>query len=352
MPIDWLNKLRYLLQTLAFCLVISAIQYLFRPDRSYELPLVYSLCIGTSIWALIDFGRHAFPSSAETGWPAGLAGMLLPVVAIMGGFLLGTLAADRWFGWSSFDSNHPSNLLASILITAMAGIASSYYFYSRSRQGYLETKMSEARRHASEARLRLLETQLEPHMLFNTLANLRALIDVDPARAQTMLDHLIAYLRATLGASRVGTHNLSAEFERLRDYLQLMAIRMGPRLQQRLELPPDLAGHKVPALLLQPIVENAIQHGLEPKVDGGQITVRASRQGPHLLLEVEDSGVGATGDLGHAPGFGLQQVRDRLLTTYGEHARLDWQAAPAGGVAVRLTLPLDIRPPDNHVDAR
>ena len=212
--------------------------------------------------------------------------------------------------------------------------------------------MSEARRHASEARLRLLETQLEPHMLFNTLANLRALIDVDPARAQTMLDHLIAYLRATLGASRVGTHNLSAEFERLRDYLQLMAIRMGPRLQQRLELPPDLAGHKVPALLLQPIVENAIQHGLEPKVDGGQITVRASRQGPHLLLEVEDSGVGATGDLGHAPGFGLQQVRDRLLTTYGEHARLDWQAAPAGGVAVRLTLPLDIRPPDNHVDAR
>src|SRR5258706_5522010 len=141
----------------------------------------------------------------------------------------------------------------------MAGIAGSYYFYSINKSAYLQRKMAEAHKHASEARLKLLETQLEPHMLFNTLANLRALIAVDPQRAQTMLDHMISYLRATLSASRTATHSLQAEFERLRDYLELMTIRMGPRLAYSLELPPDLAQHPVPALLLQPLVENSIQ---------------------------------------------------------------------------------------------
>jgi LytS/YehU family sensor histidine kinase len=123
----------------------------------------------------------------------------------------------------------------------LAGIAGSYYFYSQQPRRLPRARMGEAQRHADEARLKLLETQLEPHMLFNTLANLRALIGVDPARAQHMLDHMIAYLRSTLDASRATTHPLQAEFDRLRDYLALMAIRMGPRLQVDLQLPPELA---------------------------------------------------------------------------------------------------------------
>jgi hypothetical protein len=91
MKIDWLTKLAFLLQTLAFCLMVATIQYAIRPERSYELPVVYSLCIGTCMWALVDFGRHAFPSARETGWPEGLAGWLLPLGGIVGGFLLGTL---------------------------------------------------------------------------------------------------------------------------------------------------------------------------------------------------------------------------------------------------------------------
>ena len=340
MAIDWISKLRFFLQTLAFCLAISAIQYAFQPDRPYELPLVYSLCIGTSIWALVDIGRHAFPSAAETGWPTGLAGLLLPLGGIVGGFLIGTLAGDTWFGWSTFDGVGRSKLPGSILVTAMAGVAGSYYFYTRSREGYLQTRMAQAQRHASEARLRLLETQLEPHMLFNTLANLRALIAVDPARAQTMLDHLIAYLRATLGASRVGVHPLSAEFERLGDYLALMAIRMGPRLQHAFVLPDDLAACPVPALLLQPLVENAIQHGLEPKVEGGTIRVLAAREADRLCLTVADTGVGLAGGTPAGSGFGLQQVRERLATAYRDAARCDVGPGAEGGVVVRLYLPL------------
>ena len=340
MRIDWIGKLSFFLQTQAFCLAISAIQYAFKPDVPYELPLVYSLCIGTAMWALVDFGRHAFPSAAETGWPSGLAGLLLPLIGIVGGFLIGTLAGDAWFGWSTFDAVGRSKLPGSLLVTALAGVAASYYFYTRSREGYLQTRMAQAQRHVSEARLRLLEAQLEPHMLFNTLANLRVLIAVDPARAQTMLDHLIAYLRATLGASRVGVHPLSAEFERLRDYLALMAIRMGPRLQCEFALPDDLAACPVPALLLQPLAENAIQHGLEPKVEGGSIRVRAWREGDTLCLAVEDSGVGLPAGASAGGGFGLQQVRERLATAYGDAARVEITGQPEGGVAVRLRLPL------------
>ena len=134
-------------------------------------------------------------------------------------------------------------------------------------------------------------------MLFNTLANLRVLIGLDAPRAQAMLDHLNAYLRATLGASRAPWHPLSAEFDRLADYLALMAVRMGPRLQVVLDLPDELRRLPLPPLLLQPLVENAIKHGLEPKVAGGRIEVGARRDGDMLELSVRDSGVGIDGEV-------------------------------------------------------
>ena len=340
MKIDWLTKLAYLLQTLAFCLMVATIQYAIQPERSYELPVVYSLCIGTSMWALVDFGRHAFPSAQETGWPAGLAGWLLPLSGIIGGFLLGTLLGDQWFGWSSWDSRARPQLGVSITITAIAGVVAVYYFYSRNRALYFERKMSEARRHASEARLKLLETQLEPHMMFNTLANLRVLIGTDPQRAQEMLDRMIAYLRATLGASRSSLHPLQAEFERLRDYLELMAVRMGPRLRYTLDLPDELAQVPVPTLLLQPLVENSIKHGLEPHVAGGTITVLARRQGDTLQLEVADTGAGFDPGMPAGEGFGIAQVRERLQAAYAEAGQLSQHARVGGGSETRLRLPL------------
>lgn len=342
MKIDWLDKLRLLLQTLAFCLAVAAIQVAFQPQKPYVVPLVYSLCIGTSMWAMMDFGRHLFTSSAPTGWPQGAAGVLLPLVSIVGAYFLGTLAGDSWFGWSSWDTsvNARSQLPVSILVTAMAGTVATGYFYSRNKAAWLEANMSEARRHATEAKLKLLEAQIEPHMLFNTLANLRALIPADPARAQAMLDHLISYLRATLSASRAnaGGHTLQTEFDRLRDYLELMAIRMGPRLRYTLDLPADLATQPVPPLLLQPLVENAIKHGLEPQVRGGSIKVTASRDAGRLLLDVADTGAGLAPNTG-AQGFGLAQVRERLETLHGKLASLDLAANPAGGARVRISMP-------------
>ncbi len=345
MRIDWIAKLRHLLQTMAFCLGISFIQWAFNPARSYGVPMLYSLCIGFIAWAWIDFGRHLFASSLETGWPKGLQGVMLVITGNVAGYFLGTYAADSWFGWSSWDSGPASmQLRSSILITALAGIAITYYFYSVNKSAYLIRKMDEARQHASEARLKLLETQLEPHMLFNTLANLRALIGTDPQRAQQMLDHMIAYLRATLSGSRAGSHPLSAEFARLDDYLALMAVRMGSRLACTLDLPEALRDVPVPPLLLQPLVENAIRHGLEPRVEGGHITVRARQAGGDLELEISDTGIGfdpTSPTPGAADGsFGLEQVRERIASAYGGHGRVELASAPGSGTVIRIHLPL------------
>ena len=347
MKTEWIDKLQTLLQVLAFALVIATVQYGFSPERSYGPPLVYSLLIATVTWAVVDLGRGLFPSAAETGWPAGMTGFALVVGGIATGYLIGTWLGNRlciYYGWFPPGTvNEVSHWRESLLITLLAGVAGSFYFYAKGKSAYLERKMNEAQRHASEARLKVLETQLEPHMLFNTLANLRVLIGTDPVRAQQMLDHMIAYLRATLAASRATTHTLQAEFDRLRDYLELMAVRMGPRLRYVLELPPELAQHPVPTLLLQPLVENSIQHGLEPKVEGGEIRVQARRQGELLLIEVSDSGVGpATIAVPAAPGkgFGMGQVRERLATAYGDLGRLDFSAGPEGGARTRISLPL------------
>ena len=342
MTIDWIAKLRHLLLTLAFCLTVSALQVAFSPERSYAVLATYSLGIGVWTWLLIDFGRHLLPSSRETGWPQGAAGLLLPTIGIVAGYAAGTLVGDTVWGFSSWSEQARPRLVGSVLITLLAGVIANFYFYSVNRGRYFERRMSEAQARATEARLKLLESQLEPHMLFNTLANLRVLIGIDPARAQAMLDRLIAFLRATLDASRAATLPLSSEFDRLADYLALMAVRMGPRLQVALDLPDELRRLPLPPLLLQPLVENAIKHGLEPKVAGGRIEVSARRDGPCLRLTVRDTGVGL-GAVASVDGtrFGLQQVRDRLAALHGDAASLNLQPAPdaEGGTLAEVIIP-------------
>jgi len=248
---------------------------------------------------------------------------------------------------NSSEAQHDQRV--SLAITVLAGALGSYWFYSRGHSAALAARVSTAERDASEARLKLLETQLEPHMLFNTLANLRVLIATDPPRAIAMLDRLNNYLRATLTGSRTLAHPLSAEFERLGDYLALMAVRMGERLRFQLELPPELAGVEVPPLILQPLVENSIRHGLEPKVEGGEIVVRAQRSadGAMLRIEVTDTGVGidntqvptSANDAGSS--FGLSHVRERLATVYGPRGQLEFGAQPGGGTRAIVHIPLN-----------
>lgn len=341
------SKLRHYLQVVAFTLVVATLQYAFMPDKPYGPPVVYSVLIGTFTWAIIDLGRELIPSAAETGWPQGWQGIALVIAGIVVGYVAGTLLADAlcvyyFHFYPAGASLSGADQRTSILITAIAGLVGSYYFYAIHKSAYLEDKMAEARMHATEARLKLLETQLEPHMLFNTLANLRALISSDPTRALAMLDRFDSFLRATLQASRSGPghHTLADEFDRLADYLAIMEVRMGPRLTHSLDLPPHLRHHPVPALLLQPLVENTIRHGLEPSVAGGHVAVAAREVDGALQLVVQDNGVGCADGPGAGSGFGLAQVRERLASAHGAAAHCDWHSRPGEGTRVTLRLPL------------
>jgi len=157
-----------------------------------------------------------------------------------------------------------------------------------------------------------------------------------------MLDQLIQYLRATLSVSRSETTTLEQEFAAMGAYLGLMGVRMGERLRYRLELPPALCSARLPTMLLQPLVENAIVHGVEPKIDGGEITISAAIEGDSLVLDVHDTGLG----LGQVParrggGVGVATSRERLEALYGERASMTLNPAPPQGTLARLTLPLE-----------
>ncbi|MET3493141.1 sensor histidine kinase [Variovorax boronicumulans] len=345
---NFLNVLRHGLITVVFCCLIGA-ALAISGNGSWSSQMVYSLSTGTISWLVIDIGRLLLSGHKQTLWPHGLWGFVLVALGVTVGFFGGNAIGDAWVGAPplEFSSMGARKTTSSIVITVAATIGMCFFFYSLGKSKHMQSQLDLAQRDATEARLKLLETQLEPHMLFNTLANLRALITVDPPRAVAMLDRLNSYLRATLSGSRTLAHPLADEFDRLADYLELMSVRMGDRLRYTLTLPDELRELPVPPLLLQPLVENSIRHGLEPKVEGGTIAVRARTEAGQLVIEVSDTGVG----LNPAPvapaapsesgsGFGLEQVRERLATMYGAQSRMELAALPAGGTCATLRFPL------------
>jgi signal transduction histidine kinase len=374
--VTWARLRKHFWRTLfvmvLMCLGIALFLNSFALNRLWP-KLVYSFAIGFCCWAansgsrlLVAWwfdrrrraqGLPAVVPYAEVGWKGVLMGVVLGFVI---GPALGLQIGDAITGGTSpslLQLDSPNSRIT-FVITLLGSLVATYVFGSMERLSSARAQAEAAQRQAAENQLRLLQSQLEPHMLFNTLANLRVLISLDPARAQAMLDHLIAFLRSTLVASRQSQQPLSTEFAHASDYLALMAVRMGPRLQVAFDLPPELAGLPVPPLLLQPLVENAIKHGLEPKVEGGRISVSAQRVGDMLQLLVRDTGVGlapasGSGGSGGSGGFGaegtsfgLEQVRQRLATLYGDRAGLTLLAAAstatdtAGGVLARVQLPL------------
>jgi sensor histidine kinase YesM len=335
--------LKRLLQAMAFNTVIALGITAFGEYTLFS-NMVFSQCIGLCIWALIDVAQSKLILNFETQWQRLL--WIVPLAVVLG-YLLGTMLAVALLPAHSTLRllDQPGKLFGYLFVSLAAGGVITYFFMSREQLSaarlalaHTQAQAQAAQRLATESQLKLLQSQLEPHMLFNTLANLRALMVHDPKQAQHMLDHLVAYLRATLASSRTTLHSLATEFDRLRDYLELMAVRMGPRLQYTLELPLEMATVPVPALLLQPLVENAIRHGLEPKLEGGSVTVQARREGESVVLEVHDTGVGRA-DPSSPNGFGLTQVQDRLATLYGSHGTIEFIALKVYSTSARVTFP-------------
>lgn len=360
-PLDNLRRclpdlIKHAFKVVLFCLAIAVALWWVRADVRLDIQVVYSLASGMVTWAMIDIGRFFIDTQSPYHFPRGWRAVALIIAGCVVGHVLGTMVGDLYCGQSTWVTfyDKPRMLVNFFLLSIFSGGAISFFFYSAGKSHYLRSELEASQRQATQAQLSLLQSQLEPHMLFNTLANLRALITTDPQRATHMLDTLNDYLRSTLASSRVTEHPLSAEFDRLRDYLELMAIRMGPRLAYSLDLPPALASVPVPTLILQSLIENAIVHGLEPQVQGGSVTVTAQLVQDQLVLQVRDTGLGLD-PAQLTEGFGITQVRERLKTRYGDaftieivatnsmnqsDSSLNDHLSPTKGCTVRISLPL------------
>lgn len=311
---------------------------------SFVVNLVFSVCIGTLAYSFINGGRMLI-------WGPDAKPPLPGFLALMVGALLVAQWLGMWIGsWLTGIDHAERHVggggLVLLLMCLLAGATASWLFWNRARLAWLkaEAESEKARaaaieKQAVQAQLQLLQAQVEPHMLFNTLANLQGLIAIDPPRAQIMLDQLIQYLRATLSAARAANTTLGQEFALLQAYLGLMQMRMGERLRIELDLPADCADLQVPPMLVQPLVENAIKHGLEPKLEGGSVRVRAQRQGQRLLITVEDDGLGLESKANSGTRVGLANLRERLTVLYGGAASFELSPGRPGAVAT-LILPL------------
>lgn len=324
--------------------VVAALMFVLVPGLdTFARLLVFSECVGLTLVAcvLLLRGQRRFERL-----PVRLRWMLIGVIAIPTGYLLGHQIAFVALGEPMRLVGYHHISVVPLLITVLVGGLALRYFAIREQLAREAAARAEAQRLAVEAQLRLLRTQLEPHMLFNTLANLRGLVHEDANRAELMIDRLIVYLRATLAASRTESVPLAGEFAQLRAYLEIMSLRMGPRLTWQLALPAELANTPVPPMLLQPLVENAIKHGLEPKVGAGYIEVVARAVDAGIEVRIDDNGLGLPiheHDGPFAPqapsSFGLRHVRERLLAVYGPTARLDLERRHPAGVRAIVFLP-------------
>ena len=199
---------------------------------------------------------------------------------------------------------------------------------------------------AAEAQLRLLHAQIEPHFLFNTLATIETLLEADPARGRAMLEAFSDHLRSSLAQLRGPETTLGAELEMVGNYLRLLQIRMGKRLAFSIDADLEARAARLPPLLLQPLVENAIRHGLEPKIGGGAVRIHARVEQGRLAIRVDDDGLGLQAPR-RAPqlgaGMALENIRARLHHRYGLQASLVL-AGGAEGASATLDLPYHCTP--------
>jgi len=263
-------------------------------------------------------------------------------------------ALDRYYGndlrqtfYLRFQATLIAGLSAGLLYAAVVGAI----VYLRAQQVTLanrrlssEKQASEVQRQLTETRLRMLQAQIEPHFLFNTLASAQQLAQKGAPDAARLIGHLVRFLRISVPSMRDDRGALKREFEQIAAYLAIMQTRMGERLQYAVDAQAGSEQLPLPPALVMTLVENAIKHGIEPAADGGRVDVRSAIEGEWLVVTVADTGVGLTldkRDAGEAgTGLGLSNIAQRLQAIYGDAARLQLtQNVPRGCVAT-LSLPL------------
>lgn len=306
--------------------------------------LISAQVVGFTIMLAIYAGANLRPRRLP--WP-----MLLGVCVVIGS-LVGTLLVLLVKGRNLADLLEQGEAWWRFATTAGFGIAigaiGAVVFSARthaaeaqSEAHRLEAERQRLARQMTEARLKVLQAQVEPHFLYNTLANVQALIETDPAGASRMIDNLIQYLRAAVPQMRESGTTLGRDMEMVRAYLALLSIRMGPRLAYRIDLPPDLEQVNFPPMMLLSLVENAIKHGIEPVKAGGEILISAEKTEHNIRVIVADNGRGFPDQPKAAHGVGLANLRERLDSLYGKAGRLVLEENSPSGLKAIVEVPLE-----------
>ena len=347
--IIWSSGLGVMLAALEVVLVRDGVSYWTRLGPMLLMSNLIGLMIHTGS-VLSNRLLNGWPRRAR-GLPRVLFSMALMGVSVLVGIGFGNLL---WSGADPLLLLSNRGVQAESLVIA-AGVALLLYMVRSAADRRAARAVEEARqkealassaRMLAEARLRALQAQIEPHFLYNTLANVVSLIGPQPAQAQHMLERFIDYLRATLSASRSEEATLASECKLIAAYLDVLKVRMGERLLYRIEVPDELRQFRIAPMLLQPVVENAIAHGLEPKVEGGEVVLSARVEGDHVSLRISDTGVGLNEAAPRKPGggVGLSNLRERLRSLYGAAAKVELLENQPCGMTVRLMLPLNESP--------
>jgi hypothetical protein len=333
-------------------LVFAGMAIIGRPNVDIGRMLVYNLvfahCIGYAIHALFVVGALFERRIDRAGRLAQFAYYtLIPLAGVLIGYAVGNevLGVQDFFASLSTPRVIAAMAFLSIVISAMLFVLMMQREQAAQAEAAFareQARVANAERAAALAQLKALEAQVEPHFLYNTLAHVASMIDAEPVQARAMLDRLIGLLRATAQAAEAPA-TLGAQIDLVRDWLGILAMRMGPRLRWSIDVPIELRAAALPPALLQPLVENAVKHGLEPKIDGGAIDIAARVRDAALELVVADTGAGfgaASAPLGGSTSLGLANLRARLATLYGGAASLVIAENQPNGVRAVVRLPL------------
>jgi sensor histidine kinase YesM len=301
--------------------------------------LLVSNCIGFSIHLLMEltFGVILPRLNRKLiGWQSGFVASICALIGIFVGYTVAFALLGKNF--TALMTQYPRFALGMLLVGLLGCVLWILIMDGQTRRiraDAEQARYNEERERlaalAKGAELRALQAQIEPHFLFNTLANVLALIDYEPKKAKQMLDSFITHLRQSLDASRQTQATLGSELDLVESFLQILAVRMGDRLQFTIDCDNALRSTRFAPLLLQPLVENAVKYGLEPKLEGGRVHIRVREENDRIRVEVDDDGVGlsAKSTARAGSGTGIANVRERLTTIYGPSATLSVAEKPA-----------------------
>nr|WP_086938185.1 histidine kinase [Thaumasiovibrio occultus] len=330
---DWLRSIGF---TTTFCLAISLLTMSLWSGNIW-LHLAISFGFGYS--AMIGrFLRFVRPD---------LSYFKLGFFSVFVSMAVGSANAYYWLhkaqNSESLEMIRPV-LLLSLIFTCVC----YYHFYAHSHKLLSDRALESAQRRQSEqdkalllSQIQQLQSQIEPHFLFNTLANIRVLVDSDTEKAKLVLEKLTDLLRVTLKKSREMWVSLEEEITLITSYLAIQKVRLGDRLDYTINVNVDSRKFDVPSILIQPLVENAVLHGIEPKLDGGRIDISIYQEETSLVFLISDTGVGLNAPSFHkGSGVGLTNIKDRLCFLFHDQASLTIKENGECGVIAKIMLPM------------